>query len=166
MTIGERIKKVRKSLELTQQGFADQIGSKRNTIATYEMGRTEPSSAVISLVCTKFNVSETWLRTGEGEMFLPKADTALDWLAAEHSLTRADYHLVEKFLGLMPESRKTIIEYIQEVAVAISDEEDFPCSAPAPASAVEEAEKLLTIDEQVELYRRHLLLEEERAKQA
>lgn len=71
MTLGERIKKVRKALDLTQQEFADRIGSKRNTVATYEMGRTEPSAAVISLVCREFNVSETWLRTGEGEMFIP-----------------------------------------------------------------------------------------------
>lgn len=72
MTLGERMKKVRKMLDLTQQGFADRIGSKRNTIATYEMGRTEPSAAVISLICKEFNVSETWLRTGEGEMFIPQ----------------------------------------------------------------------------------------------
>lgn len=71
MNMGERLKKVRKALDLTQQGFADQIGSKRNTIATYEMGRTEPSAAVVSLVCAKFNISETWLRTGKGEMFRP-----------------------------------------------------------------------------------------------
>ena len=72
MTLGERMKKVRKMLDLTQQGFADRIGSKRNTIATYEMERTEPSAAVISLICKEFNVSETWLRTGEGEMFIPQ----------------------------------------------------------------------------------------------
>ena len=72
MTLGERMKKVRKMLDLTQQGFADRIGSKRNTIATYEMGRTEPSAVVISLICKEFNVSETWLRTGEGEMFIPQ----------------------------------------------------------------------------------------------
>ena len=71
MTFGERLRKVRKVLGLTQQEFADKIGSKRNTVATYEMGRTDPSAAVISLICREFNVSETWLRTGEGEMFQP-----------------------------------------------------------------------------------------------
>lgn len=71
MTFGERLRKVRKVLDLTQQEFADKIGSKRNTVATYEMGRTDPSAAVISLICREFSVSETWLRTGDGEMFLP-----------------------------------------------------------------------------------------------
>lgn len=71
MTFGERLRKVRKVLDLTQQEFADKIGSKRNTVATYEMGRTDPSAAVISLICREFNVSEAWLRTGEGEPFQP-----------------------------------------------------------------------------------------------
>lgn len=69
MAVGERIKKARKTLDLTQQEFADRIGSKRNTVATYEMGRSAPSAAVLSLISREFNVSETWLRTGEGEMF-------------------------------------------------------------------------------------------------
>ena len=39
-------------------------------MATYESGRNEPIDAVISLICTKYNVNENWLRTGEGEMFI------------------------------------------------------------------------------------------------
>ena len=68
--MNERIKKLRKALDLTQQEFADRIGVKRNTIATYEIGRNTPLDAVINLICKTFNVSETWLRTGEGEMFV------------------------------------------------------------------------------------------------
>lgn len=66
----ERLKKLRKTLDLTQQAFADRIGMKQNTIAQYEMGRTAPSDAIIFSICREFNVNETWLRTGEGEMFL------------------------------------------------------------------------------------------------
>lgn len=69
MKIGDRIKKVRQANNLTQQNFADRIGSKRNTVATYEMGRTEPSAAIISLICREFHINESWLRTGEGDMF-------------------------------------------------------------------------------------------------
>lgn len=67
--MNERIKKLRKALDLTQQQFADKIKVKRNTVATYEMGRSEPSDSAISLICREFNVNENWLRTGEGEMF-------------------------------------------------------------------------------------------------
>ncbi len=65
-----RIKKIRKELDLTQQEFSDRIGIKRGAIANYEIGRNEPTDAVISLICREFNVNEHWLRTGEGEMFL------------------------------------------------------------------------------------------------
>ena len=68
----ERIKKLRNTLGLTQQEFADKIGIKRNTIAQYEGGRNAPIDAVITLICREFNVNEAWLRTGEGEMFVPK----------------------------------------------------------------------------------------------
>lgn len=69
--MNERLKKLRKTLDLTQQEFAIRIGSKRNTIAKYETNTNIPSTAVISLICREFNVNELWLRTGEGSMFLP-----------------------------------------------------------------------------------------------
>lgn len=69
MSIGERIKKLRKHLDLTQQKFGERIGIKGNTVAQYELGRNEPIDAVLSLLCKEFNVNENWLRTGEGEMF-------------------------------------------------------------------------------------------------
>lgn len=67
----DRIKQLRSALGLTQEKFAERLGVKRNTIATYEIGRNEPIDAVVSLMCKEFNVNEKWLRTGEGEMFLP-----------------------------------------------------------------------------------------------
>lgn len=69
MSIGERIKKLRKHLDLTQQKFGERLGIKGNTVAQYELGRNEPIDAVLSLLCKEFNVNENWLRTGEGEMF-------------------------------------------------------------------------------------------------
>ena len=69
----DRIKELRKALGLTQQKFADAIGVRQNTVAQYEMGRNPPNDTVITLICREFNVSEKWLRTGEGEMFHPKS---------------------------------------------------------------------------------------------
>lgn len=63
-----RIKFLRKKLELTQQEFADRLGVKRNTISQYETGRNKPTNGVIVLICREFNVNEEWLREGKGEM--------------------------------------------------------------------------------------------------
>lgn len=70
MSTGERIRILRKKLDLTQQMFADRIGMKRNSIAQIEMGRTTSEQTIVS-ICREFNVSEDWLRNGVGDMFLP-----------------------------------------------------------------------------------------------
>lgn len=59
-------------LKLTQQGFADKVGTSRSNIACYETGKNTPSDAVISLICKEFCVNEDWLRNGTGEMFKEK----------------------------------------------------------------------------------------------
>lgn len=69
--MNERLKKLRKTLDLTQQEFADRIGIARGNIGAYEVGKNAPSDAVISLICREFNVNEEWLRSGTGDMFLP-----------------------------------------------------------------------------------------------
>ncbi len=71
--VGDRIRELRKELGMTQQEFADRLKIKRNTIATYETGRNDPIDSVFALICKEFDVNETWLRTGEGEMFVPKS---------------------------------------------------------------------------------------------
>ena len=69
--MGERIKELRKSLKMTQQEFADRLNIQRGSIASYETGRISPSNATISLICKELNVSEDWLRNGNGDMFIP-----------------------------------------------------------------------------------------------
>ena len=70
----DRLKKLRKTLGMTQQEFADKIGIARGNIGAYEVGKNALSDAVISLICKtdfppKGKVNENWLRTGEGDMF-------------------------------------------------------------------------------------------------
>ena len=66
-----RIKQVRKALNLNQAEFGERIGVKQSTVTAYECGNRTPLDAVIAMICKTFNVNETWLRTGEGEMFAP-----------------------------------------------------------------------------------------------
>lgn len=71
-----RIKELRKSLGLNQAEFSKRLGIASNTISTYETGvRPVPESIILSIV-REFGCSETWLRTGEGEMFRPMSREA------------------------------------------------------------------------------------------
>ena len=139
-TLNERIKKLRKGLDLTQQEFANRLGTTRNNIAGYEVGRRSPSEAVISLICKTFNVSETWLRTGEGEMFVPSPNGVLDELAQKYGLSVRGKVIVEKYLDLKPDVQEAVASYIEEVAAAFSSAGTTaaPAFAPAHIPTIEE----------------------------
>ena len=155
-----RLKQIRKALNLTQQEFADRLKIKRNTVATYETGKSNPSDAAVSLICREFNVNEAWLRTGSGEMFKAAPSSALDALSEEYGLSNAACIMVEKFVSLKPEAQETIFNYVREVAAAFQAGEVSP-TAPAVPAAADFGE--LSVDEKVELYRRELEREEKAA---
>ena len=72
--MNERIKQLRKHLGLNQSEFASRLGVSQSAVAAWELGTRNPMDAVIQSICREFNVSERWLREGEGEMFLPQDD--------------------------------------------------------------------------------------------
>lgn len=121
----DRIKKIRRDLDLTQQEFADRLGVKRGTIANYEIGRNEPVDSIISLICREFNVSEEWLRNGTGEMFVPDAGDELEAVVKEYGLSNADQVILEKFVHLSDEAREAIINYMIDVVAALDGVEDL-----------------------------------------
>lgn len=156
MTIGERIRKIRKELDLTQAAFAARIGSVQNSVTGYENGRRNPSQPVISLICSEFNVNEEWLKTGAGEMFKAAPSSALDALAEEYKLSAASYVMVEKFVNLKPEAQEAIFNYLREVVAAFLSGEVEPEAPAVPAADL----RGLSIDEKVALYRSELEREE------
>ena len=129
MKISDRVRELRITKNLTQQEFADKLRIKRSTISNYDIGRSEPSESVISLICRTFSVSETWLRTGEGEMF---SDTAReeqiaafmgDVLAAESEDFRKRFVSMLSSLSvdewrLIEEKAKELVEKEQEIGLS------------------------------------------------
>lgn len=69
MSIESRIKEVRKQLGMTQSEFGESLGVNRTIIKNYELSLVSPSGIFIKHLCMKYGVSQTWLETGEGEMF-------------------------------------------------------------------------------------------------
>ena len=149
MNIGDRLKKLRKELDLTQGAFAARIGSVQNTITGYESGRRNPSAQVIALISREFGVNEEWLRDGAGEMFISESTDELDALARKYNLSVSDQLFVEKYVNLKPGSRDAIMNFILDVASALSE------SKPEEEPAAPE----LDIDAEVEEYRRQLELQ-------
>lgn len=65
-----RIKALRKELNLTQEKFGERLGMKKNSISQIENGINALTEQLLVSICREFNVNEEWLRTGEGEMFV------------------------------------------------------------------------------------------------
>lgn len=115
MTIGERIKAVRHALDITQEDFSNKIGTARNTIANYEVGRREPMEATIKSICREFNVNYDWLKDGIGEMFDAVPETLVDELAQEFNLDELDQRIILGYLRLSEADRGAIKRYIQSL---------------------------------------------------
>ena len=71
MTQGERIRELRKALKLTLDRFGERVGVKKSALSQIENGKSGVTDQMIKSICREFDVSETWIRTGEGEMFPP-----------------------------------------------------------------------------------------------
>lgn len=69
-SVNERLKEVRKMLKLNQEQFAKEIGVSRAHISNMENGNDNPSSALIKLICMKFNIEEEWLANGVGSPYI------------------------------------------------------------------------------------------------
>lgn len=78
MTDGERIKELRKALEIRQGDFAKKLSTTQGHISDIENGRKNLSDRTIKLICLEDwngrTVNEDWLRTGEGEMFIETSE--------------------------------------------------------------------------------------------
>ena len=155
-----RLKQLRKALDLTQTEFAERIGTVQNTITGYESGRRNPSGPVISAICKEFNVNEEWLRTGSGEMFAPDPGDELEALAKKYNISGAVAVLVEKLVNLAPDRQAVVTDFLIEFASGIQSMKDAGRDPAGNAFPHGEAPEM-SIDEKVEAYRR--ALEEEAA---
>lgn len=59
--VSERLKKVRKQLNLTQQNLADFLQCDRSIISDYENGITLILTSFAIQICNKYNISLDWL---------------------------------------------------------------------------------------------------------
>lgn len=105
--IGEQIKALRKFFGLNQTEFGAKIGLKFSSVSNYEVDRVSVPYAVILSICREYGCDETWLRTGEGEMFRPRnhREQVVDYLSRLLRDPSADFQLrlIELISEIPPE---------------------------------------------------------------
>ena len=68
----ERITLLRKQLGLSQTAFGEHLGVSRGVIKNIDDKLVPAKPLMIKQICKEFGVSQTWLETGEGDMFEPQ----------------------------------------------------------------------------------------------
>ena len=112
----DRIKKIRKEFPeygKTQESFAKFLGIPKQNLSSYEIGRRNPSDAVVQLICEKCNIRKEWLINGTGEMYLPENPD--DRYAINiGKLQRADNETIIRWVNTIAETSPETLEKIEE----------------------------------------------------
>lgn len=114
MTENERIREIRKSLNMTLEKFGEKVGVTRASISNVENGNRNVTEQMRKSICREFNVDYIWLTTGEGEMFIDSDDMLYEKfdriMAGENDLHKKllkwcitsfdddDLHILEKMI--------------------------------------------------------------------
>lgn len=133
MVIGNRIKELRKKLNLTQAEFGEKIGLKPTAIGQMENGSRNVTERTIILLCEKYNVDELWLRTGEGDM--NSSPPPEDEIMAAVNEVLLDVHCENSFYTIIKEiliqhermdeaSRKQIDSFFDDVLKGIIEKKE------------------------------------------
>ena len=112
----DRVKEIRKYFHLNQADFGAKVGVKGNTIGNYEIGLRSPSDAVIFSICREFGVNEGWLRTGEGEMLIPKTRNAQLATFFADVLDADDGDFIRSFCSALASLNKEQLHKVAEVS--------------------------------------------------
>lgn len=69
LTIGERVKYLRKDLNLTLEKFGERLGVTKTAISLIESGKNSLTEQMTRSICREFHVNYAWLVNGDGEIF-------------------------------------------------------------------------------------------------
>ena len=110
-TINERIAWCIKDSGLTKTAFAERINVGQPFISQLCSGAKNPSDRTIADICREFNISELWLRTGEGEPHIQR-DEDEEFLEVMEQIHMSDDDLIKRIIKaywFMDENEKAAI---------------------------------------------------------
>lgn len=109
----DRIRLIRKDINMNQTEFGIELGCTQAAITSYETGRVIPDKPIRMLICEKFNVNPVWLETGEG---VPYKEGLIPELAQALRNMPAVQAALERLLPrLTPEDLEHINALVQKI---------------------------------------------------
>ena len=138
MSEGERVKLVRKANKLTLEKFGKQFGMGASSISDIENGRRALTNQTRISICREFNVNETWLRTGEGEMVAPESSFDLEEYIKRRGVTDLEIQILNAYFDLDSDLREKLLQHFKERLTA-EQKRPIPVSEDGPKNADEES---------------------------
>ena len=129
-TINTRIAALIRESGKTKTEWAGRLNVTPQFMSSLCNGKKSPSDRTIADICREFHVSEAWLRTGEGEMFVPEPVFDLGAYARQHKMTELETQILRAYLELDPELRESLLQHFKERLTA---QDAPPEQTPAPA---------------------------------
>ena len=114
MTQGERVKEVRKSLNMTLEKFGEKLGVTKVAISNIEKGNRNLTEQMIKSICREYNVNYDYLMYGKGDVFDDLPQTILDELCAQYNLDELDRQIVDIYISLPKQLRDSVKEHIKK----------------------------------------------------
>ena len=124
-TIGNRIGKIIESEGIKKVRFAEKLKIDQSYVTQLVNGKRNPSDRTIADICREFNVSEVWLRTGEGQMRinLPE-DAEFDLIMTEIQESQDDTikAILRAYWGLSDAKKAVIRELLVGIIENLGNE--------------------------------------------
>lgn len=114
--MNSRVFELRNTLGMSMKEFGEKLGLSISGISDIEKGRTSVGEKHIKLILAAFpQVSEDWLRTGEGEMMKSSSAGQMDALIERLDLPAIARAFVEIYEELPESSRRIVLDYAHRV---------------------------------------------------
>ncbi len=114
MTVGQRIREIRKALKLTQREFAQQLSLTEKSIRDYESDRRSPPDKTLRLISQTFGVSYEWLKEGKGEMWKKEGEDVPEWWKERlKSIEPKDMELLKELIELLESLNEEEKEFLR-----------------------------------------------------
>ena len=128
--MNERIKELRRTLKISREKFGNRIRISGASVSKIESGENNPSEQTISLILSEFNVSEKWLREGNGDMFNAPASEA-ERLVKKYSFPDIVGKLLTVYENLNESQQEAVLEYAQRFISSVIDEQNIEAKTAA-----------------------------------
>lgn len=114
----ERLKLIRRTLNMTQAEFADIINSSNGHVSDMEKGRKNITESTMDLLKLKKNVNIEWLKTGTGDMFnaFPEEDETAAYVSGlleepDNPLYSIIKEIMRTYSELDPKSQEALRDF-------------------------------------------------------